>query len=106
MGGSSSRRSGMPKPRKLENTCDLTIHTQLKSPIEEIISTLREGDILDIAIFPPDDCVALSNGKIAGKIVCFELKELLDCIKLGNEYYGIIKNINGIRCSITIRQIK
>jgi hypothetical protein len=104
MGGSSSRGgTGGSGAGRSKSTCqDLIISTQLKSPVEEVIVTLEVGDKLDIVVIPSDGCFAIYEGKQAGKIVCIELKQLLDCIGEGNDYSAVVRSINGIRCSITI----
>ncbi|HEX8546764.1 MAG TPA: hypothetical protein VF691_07355 [Cytophagaceae bacterium] len=101
MGGSPSRTI-RPKRSSTKDPCDLVIHTQLKSPIEEIVMSIEPGDILDIVVHPPDQCIALYQGQTAGKIFCLELKELLACIGSGNIYEAKVRSINGIRCAITI----
>jgi hypothetical protein len=107
MGGSQRReKAGISarKPKQITSCENLVINTQLKSPVEEVLSKIKEGDLLDITVIAPDECVALYDGSIAGKIVCFDLKELLDCLKLGNTYTATVRNINGLRCSLTIKR--
>ena len=105
MGGSTPRPNRPKVTNSQKDPCDLVIHTQLKSPTEEVVITINVGDILEIVVLPPDECLALYNGQTAGKIFCLELKELLACIKEGNIYEAKVRSVNGIRCAITISRV-
>ena len=105
MGGSPPRDRfavTAKKPKKINDCENLNIITQLKSPVDAVVFKIKEGEFLDITVLPPDQCVALYRGEIAGKIVCLELKELMDCLKLGNLYHARVRNVAGLRCSLTI----
>ncbi len=104
MGGSSSMPR-IPRSNREKTNCeDLVIHTQLKTPVDDIDKIVAKGDILDIAIIRPDKCVALFKGVQLGSIVCIELKQLIECMEKANEYIGIVRSVNDLRCSITIKR--
>jgi hypothetical protein len=104
MGGSTPGFTMPRTARSKKQTCDLIIHTQLKSPNENVVININTGDVLPIIVLASDECLALHNGEVAGKIFCMELKELLDCIAAGNIYEAKVRSLNGIRCTITISQ--
>ena len=82
------------------------INTQLSSPNEEIIKTLKKGDVLAIELISSrHTLVALFEDEIAGVIVNKEMIKLIDCIKKGQSFEAVIRNIIGGMCAITIKSI-
>lgn len=110
MGGGPSRGNVSGNTRKnianIENTncTDLKFNTQLASPKISIISTLKSKDILDLFIWE-NGCRAYFGKEYAGSIICLELNKLLKCMKNGNVFVGIVRNVNGAKCSITVQHI-
>jgi hypothetical protein len=91
--------------RKGKMPCgSLIIQTQLSSPREDVIQTLKKGDLLTIILLNGNGpCVATYNEKIAGTIINKDILTLIACLQKGCKFIAIVRNIIGGRCAITIK---
>lgn len=85
----------------------LIVHTQLLSPDEAVLATLKKGDVLEIAINAKTSvCVAKKGALVAGTIINIQLSRLMQCIKKGNDYEAIVRSISGGHCAVTIKWVE
>lgn len=95
--------------RAASNTdCSNTIiRTQLFSPDHKVVKEIIVGDHMDIQLInPKGPCVAIYKGEIAGTIISRDLIQLINCIKNGFKFIGIVRNVTGGSCAITIKTVK
>ncbi len=84
---------GTPIP-DFQSCEDLTIHVQLSSPKEAIISKLTEGDILRIG-FESNNITtvyAFYEDDIAGGIAAPVIGKLRECLRSGTKYQGRVSS--------------
>ena len=78
--------------------------TRLQSPVPEVISTLKPGDILTLKTTAGRAPVVAVNalGKTAGSIVPSSLSSLIRCIENGFSYVANVISIRGGICIVHI----
>jgi len=105
-GGSSSDEWRPPSlGGDTDNRCAIIEQTILNSPVAAVISSLKVGDILLIALetAPRKRVVALAGGNVAGAITSPRLIDFIECIEAGVEYSAEVKAVSGGRVEIEIR---
>lgn len=98
---------GTPIP-DFQSCEDLVITVQLSSPKENVISRLKEGDILTID-FMEDSLTtvyAFYEGEVAGGIAASSIRKLRECLLSGTKYQGKVLEINQGQVRIKITAIK
>jgi hypothetical protein len=89
---------------KPKNCKEVVIKTQLFSPVPAVLGDLKVGDKLSIKLDGPvGPCVAVNGNSIAGTIISKDLYLIIDCMKKGIEFIGMVRNISGGSCSLTIQ---
>ncbi|MAS21222.1 hypothetical protein [Leeuwenhoekiella palythoae] len=106
----SSGGGGIPsinRPNQNENCEGLIINTNLASPQPEVVSSLNQGDFLEITIASDQGPIQAfdAEGNLAGNIISREQVKLLNCIISGTEYTAEVISISGGQCKIQIRPI-
>jgi hypothetical protein len=83
---------------------DLIIRTQLLSTRKEVLSRIVKGDILRIRLLKPaGPCVAVYDEDIVGTVIHKDLLQLINCLNNGSAFSGVVREIVGGSCLITIK---
>jgi len=104
MSGSSAGGGGFDAPPG--NCEDLVIETQLSSPKEEVVDSIRVGNILAVATHTKGGTtvvVVLHKGKVAGGLASPLVQRLRECINTGTQYQAkvLAKNDGQVRVRVT-----
>jgi hypothetical protein len=90
-----------------QDPCNIVEATILNSPDRTVISTLRAGDVLEVAFLsgPPQRLVARTqNGAIAGSITSPSMPQIIQCITQRNvAYVADVTAVTGGMCAVSIR---
>ena len=104
MSGSSHDFSFGGGSNEKKNCDQISIRTNLASPVPAVLSTLKTGDILDIQLQGATGPLAAvdSLGNIAGTVLTIDPQLLINCINDGYSYQGRIISLSGADCQILI----
>lgn len=86
--------------------CHITELTTLNSPNRTVVTTLRDGDLLDVQLQagPPRQLVAEHNGTVAGSITSPKSAQIIQCIsRQGRAYVAEVRSIRGGLCQVEVR---
>lgn len=98
-GGSGPYDSG---PRK--DDCNIVETVPLNSPKAAVVSTLKVGDELEVALSANKlSLEARKAGVVAGALTPSRLADLLDCINQGKSYKAVVRKLAGGNCTVEIR---
>ncbi len=103
-----SGRSSSPSASRgvTETACaDLVINTQIATPVPDVVSTLKEGDILEVSVASATGPINLitSKRKLAGSVLSRNQARLLSCINNGTEFVAEVLSVKGAHCEVQIR---
>ncbi|MFZ7115803.1 MAG: hypothetical protein ACO1G9_10520 [Bacteroidota bacterium] len=91
------------KSSALFDECDLiSIETIIVNPTAAI-GSLNEGDILSIQLNKRILSAFNGMGEFCGNIVTIILEKIIECIKKGRSFIGIVNSIENRSCKITIQ---
>jgi hypothetical protein len=105
MSGNRGSGSGRKGPGSSLDVCSiLTFETPLFTPIPDVISRLKQGDLLTIELDTSLTSVlaVTINKEIAGTIVGAQMSTIASCLKSGFAYKGEILKLSGGNCTILI----
>jgi len=106
MSGSSGGGGGPDTPTF---SCeDLVIKAQIASPKAAVVSKLKMGDVLDVAVQTIGGVavvVLLFKGKLAGGLASPHLSRLRECIDGGTTYQATITAISGAQINVTVEAV-
>jgi len=98
MSGRDSSSSSSAGPG-YSSPCDaLRFDSQLSSPQAPVVTTLKPGDVLDIAVVSMRGQVVvqvLSHGQPAGGLTGPEASQLRNCIDQGHDFKATVLSVNG-----------
>lgn len=77
--------------------------TILNSPVPEVVSTLKTGDILKVSLRERSLVAVTENNAVAGALTPPLLPRIVECINEGYEYIAIVQTVSGGRCIVEIR---
>ena len=82
----------------------VSILTQLASPVAAVIATLRQGDELVVRLTPPAGPVEAITvgGQVAGALLPPGISDLINCMVNGFHYKATVRSINGGNCQVLI----
>jgi hypothetical protein len=98
--GSSSRGSSTTE------CSEIKFETTIFSPVPAVLSTVKKGDELDIAVEKTGgiSLVAITKtGAVLGTILAKENLRLITCMERGFDYVAIVKEIKSGSCTILIK---
>lgn len=107
---SGSGGSGYSGNFERVDSCDLlVIETQLGSPKEEVVNTIKAGDVLDVTVQSMGAIsvvVILHEGQVAGGVAAPEVQKLRECIAQGTTYEATVisKNDGQLRIRIAVKR--
>jgi len=87
---------------------DLVIKAQIASPKAAVVSKLKVGDALEVAVQTIGGAavvVLLSKGKLAGGLATPNLSRLRECIEGGTMYQAKITAISGAQINVTVEAV-
>jgi len=97
-----------PSGGKKQSNCELlTINSVVTSPKPNVVSQLKTGDIVDIAVSPTSSysvVVALFQGSELGSLMS-GAESLLDCIEQGYLFQGKVTRIHNGRVDLHISAV-
>lgn len=104
---SGSGGGGYVPPQSVKFDCESgTINTAISSVDLVVLSTQRVGDILQVELSAIETIVLVNrNGETLGSIAHRSTKELIECIKDGNDYKATITSINSPVCNVKIKRV-
>lgn len=87
------------------NICSsLFERTILNSPVPQVVSALKQGDLLQIETHDQGRILVASyQGEVAGSVTSPRLIDFIECIQDGYAYIATVDSINGGQCHVTIR---
>ena len=95
---SSSENAGRPCEK-------LAITVILATPAINISVLVKAKDALEIVYVNPALEAHDRNGEYVGTILSTSNLKIIDCIKEGVEFQGIVQSLNGSKCSILIKAV-
>jgi len=103
-GGSNSYipSSGENAARPCEK---LAITVILATPAINISALVKAKDVLEIVYVNPGLEAHNRNGERVGTILSTSSSKIIDCIKTGVEFEGIVQSLSGSKCSVLIKAI-
>lgn len=101
---SSDKVSGGASVGKPEFNCEaFSVTTTIKSPDSELIEQVLVNDQLVVSLKETNTIIAsTSEGEVVGSIVITAQKQLVECIKAGNEYIARVVSREGGSCVVEI----
>ena len=97
-------KSTQDKNQELSLSCPLLMFsTPLNSADPNVISMLKVGSMLTIQERGGIVVAVAPDGKVAGSITAPALSRLLRCMAAGYSYEGVVDNISGGTCWVTVR---
>lgn len=85
----------------------VVISTQLSSPKDDVVSSLKVGDVLQVGVQTIGGnqtiVVALYEGQVAGGITSPESNRLKQCMQEGNTYTAEVTEINAGQVKVKVR---
>jgi hypothetical protein len=102
----SGGSGGVEPPGGGETDC-LSIHitTNLSSPDPDVLRRISRGDVLRLRLEGergPLVAVA-ADGQPAGSITALQLTRLIECIKQGFSFVGVVQEVAGGMCRVEVR---
>src|SRR5689334_17820037 len=99
-----SSRSQPPKPNKCSG---IDVDVTLYSPNPFVIAKLSLYDELMIVYREPSGPLLVTTdlNEVIGSILGSDTHELVNCIKKGFKFIGVVKSINGGNCTINVKSI-
>ena len=88
--------------------CDIHLSVDLASVRAVVISGLRTGDDLDVALrsvegYEAVACLHRPSGGVAGTLANVEgLDRLIGCLKAGHRYRAIVTEVGPLRCHVVV----
>lgn len=79
-----------------------TIVTNVASIDLSVLSHHKVNDILDVILNNNSVTLENENGEILGSVLHPDVKDLIECLKKGNNYYAQIMLISGTICRVLI----
>jgi hypothetical protein len=78
--------------------------TVLNSPVPDVVSILKNGDILEIEVQNRTSLVAITKeGNIAGALTLPLLPRIVECIEEGFKYVAIVVSVSGGECRVHVK---
>lgn len=104
---SGSGGGGYVPPQSVKFDCESgIINTAVSSVDLVVLSKQKVGDNLQIELSDLETVIVVDgNGEILGSIAHRSTKELIECIKRGNDYQATITSINSPVCNVRIERI-
>ena len=107
MSGSNRDTTGGPGPGNGDTDCTRIMEkTILNSPVPEVVSTLKTGDILNVLLRERSLVAVTEDNVVAGALTPPILPKIVECISEGYEYIAIVQSITGGRCIVEIRLMR
>lgn len=104
-GGDSS--GGFYSPEDVPDCADIFEKTLLNSPKPEVLSKIKEGDVLTLELRQFESgksLVAITlSGEIAGSITSASLSKIKSCIDKGFGYIALVESVIGGKCTVLLR---
>lgn len=102
-GGGSGGGGGGGDPT---DPCDIHDVTNLNSPNQAVVRTLKVGDLLHVHLNPgPPRVLEVQDisGNVAGSITSAALPRLVQCIRQGRRYVAEVLTVRGGIVSVEVR---
>lgn len=88
------------------DSCEkLVIHTQLSSPVAQVVGQLQVNDVLTVSSRPGQGTTlveALYHGQVAGGIAAPQITRLMQCLSEGYQYQATVTAISGGQIKIRV----
>ena len=95
-----------PVRRRVTVSCEtLVVETVLMKPNEELIATLKVGQVLTVHVKEESIYVMLGD-QIAGYIETPQNSQIIECMTAGTFYVAEIKEIEGTKCTVEIHALQ
>ena len=105
MSGSSSGYTPSSGENAVRPCEKLAITVVLATPATNISVLVKAKDVLEIVYVNPALEAHNKNGEYVGTILSTSNSKIIDCIKSGVEFNGIVYSLNGSKCSVLIKAI-
>ena len=102
-GGINFTPDTVPEPF---NCLKVNIIVIVLGPNLNVLSKLKVGDEVEIALFNQSTVVAIKDNEEIGNLIHKDINELVKCMKKGFQYKGLIVKLNGADCEISITNRK
>lgn len=107
MTGGSHVGGGAGSPHDKDSCNEIDFTTSMASPTPQIVSLLKEGDILQVALREEKNrtfVAVLYKGDIAGSII-ERVGKLASCIREGYVFEAEVRSVRGGKVEINIRAL-
>jgi hypothetical protein len=99
--GSYTPSSNINSSRPCEK---LSVNVILATPVPAMLALLKEKDTLEIVHIPSNTLEAHNgNGEYVGTVLNPSNDRIIECIRNGVEFIGIVLSISGAKCNIVIK---
>lgn len=108
MSGSGGSGYGGGFGQGVDSCESLVIHTQLSSPVAQVVGQLQVDDVLAVRSRPGQGVTlveAVFQGQVAGGIAAPQIHRLMQCLTDGYKYQATVTAISGGQVKIRVQVV-